>query len=156
MDDLAALIIYKLREDDGPTNGMVALASWWFGDERLNVIVQPVIRNGVRSYNILKSFWRSVEVGQVRGCGWTNVSDDKMSTFLPTIPVCNFETIEQAADFLLAMGKSGECPYRGGVYSLVIGKNNNSLFRVKGSQCETKTDVLMWLRLMMDMRAPIV
>jgi hypothetical protein len=156
MDDLASLIIQKLREDDGPTRGMVALASWWYGDERLNVVVQPVLRNGVQSYNILKSFWRSVEVGNVRGCGWTNVPDDKMSTFQPTIPVCNFETIEQAADFLLAMGISGECPYKGGVYSLVIGKNNNGLFRVRGSQCSTKEDVLMWLCLMRDMRAPIV
>lgn len=46
MDDLAALIIQKLREDDGPTRGMVALASWWYSDERFNLMVQPVIRNG--------------------------------------------------------------------------------------------------------------
>ena len=34
MDDLASLIIKKLREDDGPTRGMVALASWWWAGER--------------------------------------------------------------------------------------------------------------------------
>ena len=155
MDDLAALIIQKLREDDGSMRGMVALASWWYGDERFNLIVQPVLRNGRLSYNILKSFWRSVEVGNIRGCGWTAVSDDQIKTFPPTIPVCNFLTLEQTANFLIAMGKSGDCPAKGGVRSMVIGANNNNLFRANGAQCDTKEDVLVWLRIMKDARFPV-
>jgi len=159
MDELAALIIEKLREDDGPRRGMVALASWWYSDDRFNLMVQPVVKNGRLSYNILKSKWQSIEVGNApftRGqCGWMNVSDDVIKTFPPAVPVCNFLTLEQAANFLLAMGKSGECPFRGGVRSMVVGANNNDLFRVKGAQCDTKEDVLMWLRLMDEMRPPI-
>ena len=156
MDDLAALIIQKLREDDGPMRGMVALASWWYGDERFNLMVQPVVRNGRLSYNILKSFWHSVEIGNIRGCGWTAVSDDQIRTLPPMIPVCNFLTLEQTANFLIAMGKSGDCPAKGGLRSIVIGANNNNLFRAKGAQCNTKEDVLMWLRLMKEARFPVV
>ena len=161
MDELAALIIEKLREDDGPRRGMVALASWWYSDERLNLMVQPVVKNGRLSYNILKSKWQSIEVGNApftRGeSGWLNVSDDVIKTFPPTVPVCNFLTLEQAANFLLAMGKSGECPIRcSHVISLVVGKDSYDLFRVKGAKCDTKEDVLTWLRLMDEMRPPIV
>ena len=161
MDDLAALIIQKLREDDGPMRGMVALASWWYGDERFNLMVQPVVRNGRLSYNILKSFWHSVEIGNARwcasgNCGWAAVSDDQIKTLPPMIPVCNFLTLEQTANFLIAMGKSGDCPAKGGLRSIVIGANNNNLFRAKGAQCNTKEDVLMWLRLMKEARFPVV
>ena len=126
MDDLAALIIKKLREDDGPRRGTVALASWWYSDERLNLMVQPVVRNGRMSYNILKSKWQSIQIGNARwrpdgNYGWAAVSDDQISALPPLAPVCNFLTLEQTANFLLAMGKSGECPIRGGVGSMVVG-----------------------------------
>ena len=155
MDELAALIIEKLREDDGPIRGMVALASWWSSSERLNLMVQPVVRNGMLSYNILKSVWNC---GYARRNGWNAVDDEMIDSLSPTTPVCNFETLEQVANFLVAMGNSGECPYsvKGGVYSLAIGEKTNGLFRVKGASCATDQDVLMWLRLMRDMRAPVV
>ena len=162
MDELAALVIEKLREDDGPRRGMVALASWWYSDERFNLVVQPVVKNGRLSYNILKSKWQSVAIGNARWCpsgnyGWAAVSDDQIKALPPAIPVCNFLTLEQTANFLIAMGKSGECPERGGfVKSMVVGAYNNNLFRCKGAQCDTKEDVLTWLRMMDDMRPPIV
>jgi hypothetical protein len=156
MDELAALIIEKLREDDGPQRGMVALASWWSGGDRLNLMVQPVVRNGMLSYNILKSVWTNC--GYARRNGWSAVYDELVDSLQLTTPVCNFETLEQVANFLLAMGKSGECPHsvKGGVYSLAIGEKTNGLFRVKGASCATDGDVLMWLSLMRDMRAPVV
>lgn len=161
MDDLAALIIKKLREDDGPRRGTVALASWWHSDERFNLMVQPVVKDGRLSYNILKSKWQSIQIGNARwrpdgNYGWAAVSDDQIRALPPMMPVCNFLTLEQTANFLLAMGKSGECPLKGGVRSMVVGENNNNLFRGKGAQCDTKEDVLTWLCLMREMRAPVV
>lgn len=160
MDDLVALVIKKLREDDGSRRGMVALASWWHADKRLNLMVQPVVRNGRLSYNILKSKWESVDIGNARWCasgnyGWAAVSDDQIKAFPRTVPVCNFQTLEQTANFLMAMGRSGECPIKGGVRSMVVGANNNDLFRGKGAQCDKKEDVLTWLHVMHDMRAPV-
>ena len=123
-------------------------------------MVQPVVRNGRLSFNILKSKWQSVEIGNARWCasgnyGWAAVSDDQIKALPRTVPVCNFLTLEQTANFLIAMGRSRECPHRGGVESMVVGQNDNSLFRTKGAPCDTKEDVLMWLRVMHDMRAPV-
>ena len=156
MDELAALIIEKLREDDGPSEGVVALASWWDNDTRLNLMVQPVIKNGVVSYNILKSIWRSET--HYGGYGkWLRMTDAEIASFPALEAVCNFETLEGVARYLFATGKMGECNCmsRGGVYSVAVGKRINRLFRAKGARCEDTDDVMLWLRLMDEMRAPI-
>ena len=155
MDELAALIIEKLREDDGPREGMVALASWWDADSRLNLMVEPVIRNGVRSYNVFKSVWRSVT--HVGYGGWPKMTDNQIASFPALKATCNFETLEGVARFLVATGRTGECSssFKAGVQTIAVGKRSNRLFRAQGARCETTDDVLLWLRLMDEMRPPI-
>lgn len=156
MDELAALIIEKLREDDGPREGMVALASWWDNDSRLNLLVQPVIKNGVVSYNVLRSVWSSDT--HYGGYGkWLRMTDDQIASFPALEATCNFETLEGVARFLVATGATGECSSfsRAGVYSIAVGRRSNYLFRVRAARCQTMEDVLLWLRLMDEMRPPI-
>ena len=158
MDELAALIIEKLREGDGPCRGMVALASWWDADSRLNLMVEPVIRNGVRSYNVFKSVWHDNAFSHHGAYQkWTKMTDNQIASFPALKATCNFETLEGVARFLVATGKVGECNCmsNGGVYSIAVGKRSNRLFRAQGARCETTDDVLLWLRLMDEMRPPI-
>ena len=154
MDELAALIIEKLREGDGPREGMVALASWWDTDSRLNLMVQPVIKNGLVSYNILKSIWRN---DTLTGYGkWLRMTDAQIASFPALEAMCNFETLEGVARYLVAMGKVGECSStRIGVFSMAVGKRSNYLYSLRGARCDTTDEVLLWLRLMDEMRAPI-
>ncbi len=158
MDELAALIIEKLREDDGPREGMVALASWWDSDSRLNLMVQPVIKNGVVSYNILKSIWHDDTLSHHGGYQkWRRLTDAQIAAFPAPEVVCNFATLEGVARFLVATGTTGECSscYKAGVYSIAVGRRSNYLYSVRAARCETTDDVLLWLRLMDEMRAPI-
>ena len=155
MDDLVALIIEKLREDDGPREGMVALASWWDSDSRLNLVVQPVTKNGMVSYNVLRAAWHSAT--HVGYGGWEKLTDAQIASFPALKAACNFETLEGVARFLVATGRTGECSssYKAGVQRIAIGRRCNRLFRAQGARCETTDDVLLWLRLMDEMRAPI-
>ena len=158
MDELAALIIEKLREDDGPREGMVALASWWDSDSRLNLMVQPVIKNGVVSYNILKSIWHDNAFSHHGAYQkWLKMTDAQIASFPALEAVCNFETLEGVARYLVATGKMGECNCmsQGGVYSVAVGKRSNYLYSVRAARCETTDEVMQWLRLMDEMRAPI-
>ena len=155
MDELAALIIEKLREDDGPREGVVALASWWDLTSRLNLLVQPVTKNGVVSYNVLRSVWHSpTHVGYAE---WARMTDAQMASFPALKAACNFETLEGVARFLVATGRTGECSSscRAGVQRIAIGRRSNHLFRAQGARCETMEDVVLWLRLMDEMRPPI-
>lgn len=155
MDELAALIIEKLREDDGPREGMVALASWWDSDSRLNLMVQPVTKNGMVSYNVLKSVWNSPTHVGYRG--WGSIDDAGIASFPALKAACNFETLEGVARFLVATGRTGECSshFKAGVQTIAVGRRCNHLYRAQGARCETTDDVLLWLRLMDEMRAPI-
>jgi hypothetical protein len=155
MDDLAELIIKKLREDDGPREGVVALASWWDTDSRLNLMVQPVTKNGMVSYNVLRAVWRSAT--HVGYGGWVRMTDAKIASFPALKAACNFETLEGVARFLVATGKTGECSSscKAGVQTISIGRRSNRLFCALGARCETTDDALLWLRLMDEMRAPI-
>jgi hypothetical protein len=155
MDELAALVIEKLREDDGPREGMVALASWWDSDSRLNLMVQPVIKDGMVSYNVLKAAWRSVT--HVGYGGWLKLGDAQIASYPALKAACNFETLEGVARFLVATGRTGECSssYKAGVQTIAVGRRCSRLFRAQGARCETTDDVLLWLRLMDEMRPPI-
>lgn len=156
MDELAALIIEKLREDDGPREGAVALASWWDSDSRLNLMVQPVTKNGTVSYNILRAAWH--DDTQYGGYGkWLRLTDAQIAQYPALKAACNFATLEGVARFLVATGATGECSAscRRGVQTMVVGRRCNRLFGAKGARCENTDDVLMWLRLMDEMRAPI-
>ena len=155
MDELAALIIEKLREDDGPREGVVALASWFDSDSRLNLMVQPVTKNGMVSYNVLRAAWHSAT--HVGYGGWEKLTDAQIASFPALKAACNFATLEGVARFLVATGRTGECcsSCKAGVQRIAIGRRCNRLFRAQGARCETTDDVLLWLRLMDEMRAPI-
>jgi len=158
MDELAELIIEKLREGDGPREGVVALASWWDSDSRLNLMVQPVTKNGMVSYNVLRAVWNDNTLSHNGGYGkWRVKTDAQIASFPALKAACNFETLEGVARFLVATGKVGECSSscRAGVQEMVVGRRCNRLFRAKGARCENEDDALLWLRLMDEMRAPI-
>lgn len=155
MDELAALIIEKLREGDGPREGIVALASYWDSDSRRNLLVQPVTKNGMRSYNILTSVWRSDRVHVAYG-GWVRMTDAHIASLPALEATCNFETLEGVARFLVATVKTGRWTSpKAGVDSIAVGRRGNGLYRIWGAKCETTDDVMVWLRLMDEMRLPI-
>ena len=151
MDELAELIIEKMSEGDGFLK-TVALCSWWRGPKRVNILVQPAIKQGMLSYNIHWNIW--VEPAYC-SC-WDQLRDTQIEKLPKWSPLCNFKTIEQVANYLFVMSKHGEIPLdEKVVHSLVIGQWTNALFRQKGARCESADEVLMWLRVMQDMR-PIV
>ena len=153
MDDLAALIIKKLREDDGPTRGMVTLASWWWRGVRVNYIVEPVTRNGTVSFNVFKSRWNTC----VEHHEWVKLSDDAFARLPAYEPLCNFSSIGDAAKFVYDMAESGDNPNKHcGVQSLVIGPWSSALHRrTDGVSCKSSREVLAWMSHMMTMRPPI-
>jgi len=158
MDELAELIIEKLREGDGPREGMVALASWWDSDSRLNLMVQPVTKNGMVSYNVLRAVWHDGTLSHYGGYQkWVRLTDAQIAAFPALKAACNFETLEGVARFLVATGKTGECSSscKAGVQTIAVGRRCNRLFRAEGARCENTDDALLWLRLMDEMRAPI-
>ncbi len=150
MDDLAALIIQKLREDDGPTRGMVTLASWWWRGVRVNYIVEPVTRNGTVSFNVFKSKWRT----GIEHHEWVQLSDDSFTKLPAYEPLCNFSSVEEAAKFVYDMSESGDNPNRHcGVQSLVIGPWDHALHRrTDGVCCRSSREVYAWMSHMTTMR----
>ena len=150
MDDLAALIIKKLREDDGPNPGMVTLASWWWRGERVNYIVEPVTKNGTVSFNVFKSKWRT----SIAHHEWAKLSDDSFATLSAYVPLCNFSSVAEAAKFVYDMSEAGDNPNKHcGVQSLVIGPWNNALHRrTDGVCCRSWGEVHAWMGHMRTMR----
>ena len=118
-------------------------------------MVQPVTKNGMVSYNVLRAVWRSAT--HVGSGGWVMKTDAEIASFPALKAACNFETLEGVARFLVATGMTGECSSscKAGVQTIAIGMRSNLLFCALGARCETMDDVLLWLRLMDEMRAPI-
>tara|TARA_B100000963_G_scaffold358515_1_gene383333 strand:+ start:1145 stop:1783 length:639 start_codon:yes stop_codon:yes gene_type:complete len=151
MDELAELIIQKMSEGDGFSK-TVALCSWWRSHKRVNILVQPAIKQGMLSYNLHWNIWVEPAYCSV----WDQLKNGQIEKLPKWSPLCNFKTLEQVANYLFAMSKHGEIPtFHKVVHSLVIGQWTNDLFRQTGPRCDSADEVFTWLRLMQDMR-PLV
>ena len=97
MEDLAQTVMDQMRADDGPSS-FVVLATWknYRTDQWYHVMIVPVTHNGTTSYNVETFQWtvyRDVDQSQFAS-GW---KPEKL---------CNFATVEQAAQFLMSTAKS--------------------------------------------------
>jgi hypothetical protein len=103
MEDLAQTVMEQLRVDDG-ASPFVALATWkdhrndrWWS----HVMVVPVTQNGTTSYNVETMEWT------VYG---SSVKAFQFEDEWKPEKVCNFATVEKAAEFLMATAKSHHRP----------------------------------------------
>ena len=153
MDELVGLVLEKLREDDKALD-TVLLASWSDSYRRLNLLVQPVTRNGRLSYNILRSLWYK---GGAPVYDWKALTDAEYAALPQPEPMCNFEQIHMVADYLVAAGNMDESPskLKDEVHSLAVGKWDTALYRQKGAYRANTEQVRRWLHLMFHMRPPV-
>ena len=140
-------------QKEARTSRMVTLASWWWDGKRVNYIVEPVSKDGTVSFNVFKSQWKtSLDHNE-----WAHLSDDSFASLPAYEPLCNFETVADAAKFVYDMSASGDNPNKHvGVQSLVIGPWSNALHRrIDGICCKSSREVLAWMGNMTTMRPPI-
>jgi len=101
MEDLAQTVMEQLRVSDG-ASPFVALATWndYRSDTWYHAVVIPVTKNGTTSHNVAMMQW--VVYGMVDG--------DQFDREWKLEKLCNFATVEQAAQFLMATAKSHHRP----------------------------------------------
>ena len=152
MDELVGLVLEKLREDDKALD-TVLLASWSDSYRRLNLLVQPVTRNGRLSYNILRSLWSK----DFHARNWRVLTDEEYAAQPQFEPVCNFERIDMVVDYLISAGnmQDSPCKLKDEVHTLAVGKWDTALYRQKGAYRANTEQVRRWLHLMFHMRPPV-
>ena len=152
MDELVGLVLEKLREDDKPLD-TVLLASWSNGYNRLNLLVQPVTRNGRLSYNILRSMWSK----GFHERDWRVLTDAHYAAQPPFEPVCNFEQIDDVVAYLISAGNMHDSPSKltNEVHTLAVGKWDTALYRQQGAYRAPPEQIRRWLYLMRCMRSPV-
>jgi len=101
MDDLAQTVMAQLQIHDG-SSPFVALATWtdYRSDTWYHVLVVPVTQNGTTSYNVAMMQW----------VVYRNVDQNQFDRDWKPEKLCNFATVEQAAQFLMATAKSHHRP----------------------------------------------
>ena len=153
MDELVGLVLEKLREDDKALD-TVMLASWTDPYRRLNLLVQPVTRNGRLSYNILRSMWYK---GGASVYDWKAMTDAQYAALPKFEPVCNFEQSDMVVDYLIAAGNMGDSPCKltNEVQSMAVGKWDAALYRQAGAYRAQPEQIRRWLHLMRFMRPPV-
>ena len=98
MEDLAQTVMAQLRVNDG-SSPFVALATWkeYRSDQWYHVVVIPVTQNGTTSYNVETVQWTVY---------YNKVDEHRFDRDWKSEKLCNFATVEQAAQFLMATAKS--------------------------------------------------
>ena len=102
MEDLAQTVMAQLRVNDG-ASPFVALATWkeYRSDQWYHVVVIPVTQNGTTSYNVETVQWTVY---------YNKVDEGQFDRDWKPEKLCNFATVEQAAQFLMATAKSHHRP----------------------------------------------
>ena len=101
MEDLAQTVMEQLRVSDG-ASPFVALATWndYRSDTWYHVMVIPVTQNGTTSYNVATMQWTTYGM----------VDEGQFNREWKPEQLCNFATVEWAAQFLMATAKSHHSP----------------------------------------------
>ena len=97
MEDLAQTVMDQLRVSDG-ASPFVALATWknYRTDQWYHVVIVPVTNNGTMSYNVETLQWTV----------YRSVDQHQFDQDWKPEKLCNFATVEQAAQFLMSTAKS--------------------------------------------------
>jgi hypothetical protein len=97
MEDLAQTVMDQLRVNDG-ASPFVALATWknYRTDQWYHVVIVPVTNNGTMSYNVETLQWTV----------YRSVDQHQFDQDWKPEKLCNFATVEQAAQFLMSTAKS--------------------------------------------------
>ena len=150
MEDLAQTVMEQLRVDDG-ASPFVALATWKdHRNERAwsHIVVVPVTLNGTTSYNIETMEW--IVYGLVREINFE-------SEWKPE-KLCNFATVEKAAEFLMATAKSHHRPNNSRdlpQVPLVIGTLNWELCNKRFMYLENVEGITRMIEMLTHMRPPV-
>jgi len=139
----------QLRSDDGATP-FVALATWktYRTDQWYHVVIVPFTHNGTTSYNVETIQWtvyRDVDQNQFDG-GW---KPEKL---------CNFATVEQAAQFLMATAKSRHHAYDHNdrpCVPLSIGTLTCKLINKPPMELENVEGITHMIEMLAHMRPPV-
>ena len=95
MDDLAQTVMEQLRREDS-ASPFVVLATWKHALKKIrnDVLVRPITKNGVISYNVETQTW---------DWQWSvsHVDDENIQELWNPEKVCNFATSAEAARFLM-------------------------------------------------------
>ena len=139
----------QLRADDGETP-FVALATWKFyqTDQWYHVVIVPVTHNGTTSYNVETSKWTV----------YRNVSPDQFNRLWRPEKLCNFATVEQAAQFLMGTAKSHHRPNNPRDLPhvpLSIGTMTCELINKSPMELENEEGIKHMIEMLAHMRPPV-
>ena len=150
MEDLAQTVMDQMRADDG-ASPFVALATWktYRTDQWYHVMIVPVMHNGTTSYNVETIQWTV----------YRNVDQEQFESRWHTEKLCNFATVEQAAQFLMGTAKSrhyannhNDRPY----VPLSIGTLTCQLINKTPMELENVEGITHMIEMLVHMRPPVV
>ena len=140
----------QLRVNDG-SSPFVAFATWadYRSDRWYHVVVIPVTQNGITSYNVETMEWT------VYGM----IDEDQFDGNWKTEKLCNFATVEKAAEFLMATAKSHHRPNNSRdlpQVPLSIGPLTWELCNKKRMHFENVEGITHMIEMLAHMRPPVV
>lgn len=139
----------QLRVDDG-ASPFVALGTWRYyqTDQWYHVMIVPVTHNGTTSYNVETFQWT------VYQC----IDEEQFDQGWKPEKLCNFATVEQAAEFLMATAKSRHRPNNHNdrpCVPLAVGTLTWKLINKRLTELENVEGLTHIIKMLTHMRPPV-